>query len=184
MSARRRPYCLVELICCGVVAAVANTTSAQTIYNVFNMPAGLTSLKFSNVGDPGNVGDTVSMNTAPEDQLWISGSADTSSGYGAVPYQYGMGTYDVTVAQYVQFLNAVATTGDPYGLYNPLMGGGHVGPRVVRRHGHDRVLHPDGRYHQLARGLRYKANRHARSLQLLAFDQCRREPGLSAAAGH
>ena len=29
-----------------------------------------------------------------------------------------MGEFDVTAAQYVQFLNAVATTSDPYGLYN------------------------------------------------------------------
>ncbi|MGA2034448.1 MAG: SUMF1/EgtB/PvdO family nonheme iron enzyme [Thermoguttaceae bacterium] len=96
--------------------------------DVFNMPAGLASLKFSNVGDPGNAGDTVSMNTASEDQLYINGSKDTSSGYGVVAYRYAIGTYDVTVAQYVQFLNAVATTGDPYGLYNPLMGGATSGP--------------------------------------------------------
>jgi len=96
--------------------------------DVFNMPGSLTSLKFSNVGDPGNLGDTVSMNTAAEDQLWINGSPDTSSGYGAVAYRYAIGTCDVTVAQYVQFLNAVATTGDPYGLYNPLMGGATSGP--------------------------------------------------------
>ncbi len=32
-----------------------------------------------------------------------------------------MGKYDVTTAQYCQFLNAVATTSDPYGLYNSRM---------------------------------------------------------------
>jgi formylglycine-generating enzyme required for sulfatase activity len=35
-----------------------------------------------------------------------------------------MGTYDVTAAQYCQFLNAVATQTDPYGLYNTSMSGG------------------------------------------------------------
>ena len=108
------------------VAFVAAAIPARA--DVFNMPAGLTSLKFSNVGNPGNVGDTVKMATASEDQLYINGSPDTSSGYGAVAYNYAIGTYDVTVAQYVQFLNAVATTGDPYGLYNPLMGGATSGP--------------------------------------------------------
>lgn len=50
------------------------------------------------VGDPGN-------------------SAD-GTGYGAVGYVYQIGKYDVTLAQYTAFLNAVATVSDPYGLYN------------------------------------------------------------------
>ena len=47
-------------------------------------------------------------------------------GYGAVGYtSTRWGPYDVTVGQYVQFLNAVAAT-DSYGLYNRYMavGGG------------------------------------------------------------
>ena len=52
------------------------------------------------VGDPGNV-------------------ADPATGYGAVPYSYQIGKYDVTTSQYAAFLNAVATTSDAYGLYNP-----------------------------------------------------------------
>ncbi len=44
--------------------------------------------------------------------------ADPATGLGSVGYSYKMGTYDVTAAQYAQFLNAVATTSDPYGLYN------------------------------------------------------------------
>ena len=40
---------------------------------------------------------------------------------GAVDYAYNIGTYEVTNAQYVEFLNAVAKT-DGYGLYN----GSHV----------------------------------------------------------
>jgi formylglycine-generating enzyme required for sulfatase activity len=55
-------------------------------------------LQFVTVGNPGN-------------------AADPLTGYGAVPYTYQMGKYDVTTAQYCQFLNAVATT-DTYGLYN------------------------------------------------------------------
>ena len=53
------------------------------------------------VGDAGNVADLA-----------------TGSLYGAVPYNYNIGKYDVTVGQYVAFLNSVATKSDPYGLYN------------------------------------------------------------------
>jgi sulfatase modifying factor 1 len=71
--------------------------------DVFNMPSGQTSLQFVTVGDPGNVANT--------------------TGFGAVPYTYQMGTYDITAAQYCSMLNAVAKT-DPYGLYNPSMNPG------------------------------------------------------------
>jgi sulfatase modifying factor 1 len=47
--------------------------------------------------------------------------ADTST-YGAVGYPYSIGKYEVTNAQYAQFLNAVAVT-DPKALYHPSMGG-------------------------------------------------------------
>ena len=42
------------------------------------------------------------------------------TGHGSVGYAYQMGKYDVTVGQYVQFLNAVAAT-DTYGLYSTYM---------------------------------------------------------------
>ena len=48
------------------------------------------------VGDPGNAADT--------------------TGYGAVPYEYQIGKYEVTIGQYAAFLNAVAQT-DPYSLW-------------------------------------------------------------------
>ncbi|HLB34277.1 MAG TPA: SUMF1/EgtB/PvdO family nonheme iron enzyme [Chthoniobacterales bacterium] len=44
--------------------------------------------------------------------------ADVSTGYGAVPYVFSIGTYDVTALQYCAFLNAVARHSDPYGLYH------------------------------------------------------------------
>jgi formylglycine-generating enzyme required for sulfatase activity len=40
--------------------------------------------------------------------------------FGAVPYSYNIGTYEVTNAQYAEFLNAKAKS-DPLGLYNPYM---------------------------------------------------------------
>ena len=43
---------------------------------------------------------------------------------GAVADEYRIGKYEVTNAQYSEFLNAVATVGDPYGLYSTEMGGG------------------------------------------------------------
>ena len=52
------------------------------------------------VGNVGNVAD-----------------ANTGSLYGAVPYFYQIGAYDVTGSQYTAFLNAVGST-DTYALYN------------------------------------------------------------------
>jgi sulfatase modifying factor 1 len=57
-------------------------------------------LEMVTVGNPGNTAD--------------------STTYGAVPYEYSIGKYEVTLAQYAAFLNAVAAT-DAYGLYNPSM---------------------------------------------------------------
>lgn len=57
------------------------------------------------IGNPGNPADV-----------------DTGSGaHGAVSYGYYIGTYEVTVAQYTEFLNSVAQS-DPYGLYHFGMG--------------------------------------------------------------
>ncbi len=53
------------------------------------------------VGDPNNTAD--------------------DTGYGAVADAYRIGKYEVTIQQYTDFLNAVASS-DPYSLYNPLMG--------------------------------------------------------------
>jgi sulfatase modifying factor 1 len=46
---------------------------------------------------------------------------DPATGNGAVSYNYRIGTYDVTNAQYVEFLNAKASATDPFGLWNPNM---------------------------------------------------------------
>ncbi len=61
--------------------------------------------EWASVGNPGNTPDPL-------------------TGYGAVPYTFSIGTYDVTVSQYVEFLNAK----DPFGtnalnLYSPKMSG-------------------------------------------------------------
>jgi formylglycine-generating enzyme required for sulfatase activity len=59
------------------------------------------------VGNPGNAPDP--------------GNASQPDTYGAVGYDYRIGRYEVTNAQYAEFLNAVAAT-DPNYLYNPNMG--------------------------------------------------------------
>jgi formylglycine-generating enzyme required for sulfatase activity len=86
-----------QLVCCGAAIVVALSVAAARA-DVFNMGDGLTSLSFVPVGDANN-------------------AADPATGLGSVGYNYQMGTYDVTVGQYCQFLNAVAKT-DTYGLYN------------------------------------------------------------------
>src|SRR5208283_3650929 len=91
----------VRILFSAALLASAVTVRAGTI-NVFNMPPGETSLQLVTVGDPGNV-------------------ADPDTGYGSVGYVYQMGEYDVTIGQYTEFLNSVAATSDPYGLYNANM---------------------------------------------------------------
>jgi formylglycine-generating enzyme required for sulfatase activity len=73
----------------------------------FNLPPGQTSLSLVHVGDPGNPGDPLV-------------TSDGTSGHGAVAYEYNIGKFEVTIAQYNEFLNAVAAT-DTYSLYDPAM---------------------------------------------------------------
>ena len=80
------------------IMAAAMLAGATARADVLQMPSGQTSLQFVPVGNPGN-------------------AADPLTGLGAVGYAYQMGKYDVTLYQYTAFLNAVATTSDPCGLY-------------------------------------------------------------------
>ena len=58
---------------------------------------------WATVGNPGNAADTLVMNKGP--------AADFTTGYGSVGYTYQISKYNVTNAQYVQFLNAVDPAG-------------------------------------------------------------------------
>jgi len=60
----------------------------------------LVQYELATVGDPGNAAD--------------------ANGFGAVPHEYRIGRYHVTIGQYAAFLNAVART-DPHGLYDERM---------------------------------------------------------------
>ena len=79
------------------LAGVLTLAAAAVHADVFNMGgtrdavtgkwAGLASLEFVTIGDPGN-------------------ARDTNYPRGSVPYTYQVGEYDVTVAQYCQFLRS------------------------------------------------------------------------------
>jgi formylglycine-generating enzyme required for sulfatase activity len=96
--------------------------SAAVQADVLNMGSGLTSLETVLVGDPGNAGE-------------LSGGSAGGYGFddilGDVGYTYQIGKYEVTTAQYTEFLNAVAKT-DTYGLYNPSMWTSSYGCKVQR----------------------------------------------------
>ena len=95
------------------VMALLMLMSGAAYADVFNMPTGLTSQEFVSVGDAGNAGE----------QSRLASDGDPTY-YGSVNYNYRIGKYDVTTAQYCQFLNAVAKT-DTYGLYNTKMDAGY-----------------------------------------------------------
>jgi formylglycine-generating enzyme required for sulfatase activity len=59
--------------------------------------------QWATVGNPGNAADTLVMTKGP--------AADNTTGYGSVGYAYQISKYDVTNAQYVEFLNKVDPTG-------------------------------------------------------------------------
>lgn len=94
------------------VEAASSSTSARIIKKLKKQIASLKAqiaavsavpapfLEMVEVGNAGNVAD--------------------STTYGAVPYEFQMGKYEVTLAQYTTFLNAVAAT-DPFALYNASM---------------------------------------------------------------
>src|SRR5262245_9915202 len=92
-----RHLCLAIL----VLLLVTPATSARA--DVFSMPLGQASVTLATVGDVGNAADATS--------------------YGAVGYKYLIDKFDVTAAQYTEFLNSVAKT-DTYSLYNPNMASG------------------------------------------------------------
>ena len=83
--------------------------------DVFNMPPSQTRLELVRVGHPGN---------APDPRY-------AEPGFGAVAYAYRLGRFEVTAAQYTEFLNAVATT-DTYGLYNAAMWDSQTGCKIQR----------------------------------------------------
>jgi sulfatase modifying factor 1 len=93
MHIRAQRFLLIGLI--GATLAAASPAVAVTI-------------DWVTVGDPGNPADPVPP------------SPGGASEYGAVSYSYQISKYEVTNAQYAEFLNAMAVDLD-YGFYNPQM---------------------------------------------------------------
>lgn len=60
-----------------------------------------------------------------------AGNANDSTGFGAVSYTYGISKFEITMNQYITFLNAVAKT-DTYGLYNANIGTDRNVGRIAR----------------------------------------------------
>lgn len=111
-----------------VATVIASAVVAQA--NVLNMGGtrdpvtgtwtGIASLEMVPVRNPGNVGEQSRLGAGDETY------------YGAVAYDYQIGKYEVTNAQYCEFLNAklpaisspetsTVLAGDTYGLYNHYM---------------------------------------------------------------
>lgn len=70
------------------------------------------------------------------------GNANDGTGYGSVADLYRIGKYEVTNAQYAEFLNSVATVGDANGAYNSNMGGGWNGTGGISRTGSGTSVDP------------------------------------------
>jgi len=90
-----------------LAAAVAVLVGGAAQADVFNMGPGLTSLQFVTVGNPGN----------PGEQSRLAAYGDTTY-YGSVADPYLIGKYEVTNAQWREFLTHKASASDPYGLYD------------------------------------------------------------------
>jgi formylglycine-generating enzyme len=91
-----------SVVALAALAVAASTAGAVTVATV---PVG-------NLGNTGQLSGAGAGGWGP-DQIC-----------GAVDYAYHIGKYEVTAGQYCEFLNAVATTADPYALYSENMAGG------------------------------------------------------------
>src|SRR5215468_6803146 len=86
----------------GVVMRVSALLASSMLLLMASSGSAVT-MAWTPIGNPGNACD-------PQPQ----------GCFGAVGYSYSIGTYEVTNAQYAEFLNAKAAS-DPYGLYSEYM---------------------------------------------------------------
>jgi formylglycine-generating enzyme required for sulfatase activity len=83
---------------------------AVVAFQIPLLARGAVVVQWATVGDPGNSGDTAVM------------KQDGTTGFGSVNYVYNISKYDVTNAQYVEFLNAKDPSGaNTLGLYSGSM---------------------------------------------------------------
>jgi formylglycine-generating enzyme required for sulfatase activity len=116
-AAAARPAALPKVSTSGPPARVikalkkqVKTLKAQLAAATAVPPTPAPFVEMVKVGNAGNAAD-------PEDG---DNNVGGTQNFGAVPYEYSIGKYEVTLAQYVAFLNAVAAT-DTHGLYNGSM---------------------------------------------------------------
>jgi formylglycine-generating enzyme required for sulfatase activity len=76
-----------------------------------------TDIEFVKVGDAGNPADTLLVG---------------SGYYGSVTYEFYIGKYEITAAQYAKFLNSVASISDPHVLYNTRMADNAYVQRIIK----------------------------------------------------
>lgn len=105
----------------------ANPTEAD-ITVTFGLP-GTYELRLT--ASDGLLDDSVTMTVVADAALAVISNAgnppDPVTGKGVVGYEYRIGKFEVTNAQYAAFLNAVATDADPFNLYDPEMGASTFG---------------------------------------------------------
>jgi formylglycine-generating enzyme len=85
------------------------------LFAVSTAPARAVTIDWTPIGNPGNAGELSGVS--------VANGAGPDVIAGAVPYSYQIGTYEVTNAQYAEFLNAKDPTGaNTLGLYYSGMG--------------------------------------------------------------
>lgn len=96
----------------GKMDAVTNVSDALNAPERKESPIDFQEMPFVKVGDSSNLSDY--------------------NRYGSVDYEYYIGKYEISNEQYVEFLNAVASSDDPYSLYCDSMDQGVLGG-ILRR---------------------------------------------------
>lgn len=91
----------------------------QSDYRLGNSPSAASSNVGFRLAASGNHTSAISYDLMP---VRNPGNKVDKTGYGAVAKPFWIGKFEVTIGQYCEFLNAVAAA-DPYGLYDPAMGG-------------------------------------------------------------
>jgi formylglycine-generating enzyme len=101
-----RSLLAVAVVYCAVVAQADVFNMGGTRNPTTGTWTGLASLEMVTVANSGNAGEQSGL------------AYGDATYYGSVGYGYQIGKYEVTVAQYCQFLNAVARIDDPYYIFD------------------------------------------------------------------
>jgi acetyl esterase/lipase/formylglycine-generating enzyme required for sulfatase activity len=105
----------LALAACGLALCLARLRRFRSRRAVAGLVLGCAASLWS-----ATVAQAVVIPTIPVGNAGNAGDVQSPVTFGAVAYDYRIGTYEVTIGQYTEFLNAVAAA-DTYGLYNPAM---------------------------------------------------------------